>query len=507
MCNYRPSIRQKIILGYYAIIALIVGLAVFTFLQLRFVERKIIVGEAMSEFFDTTLEIRRFEKNFFLYEQQSDYDENVRYITRAQDLIDRNRQGFRKFASAQQISALQSRLKNYGDLMEAYARASRRDRAARNTLAGKIRVTGKDIITIAEEISKTERRSLQQSLSSSQHNLIVSIILLSLAVIAVGQVLSRMVVKPLKTLEESVGVIAEGRFERVAINSKDREIVSLTQAFNKMLKELELHERHLIQSEKLASLGTLLSGVAHELNNPLSNISSSSQILGEELNEAREKHHPGSWFLNPEFVQTLVSQINDQTDRARNIVRSLLDFSRDREFTKETLSLSKIIEETIQFVKGQVPAGIEIAVSVPEDIMVHADKQRMQQAFLNLIKNALDAITTSEGTVSIKAQKRRAMDDFDDDKIGIYNYLKYRGKCSLDQDTVDIEIRDTGSGIPLEIIPKIFDPFFTTKDVGKGSGLGLFIVHEIIEEHDGCIAVDSAPGKGTTFLIRLPLKE
>ena len=198
--------------------------------------------------------------------------------------------------------------------------------------------------------------------------------------------------------------------------------------------------------------------------------------------------------------------INDQTDRARNIVRSLLDFSRDREFKKEPLYLKMILEETIQFVKGQVPTNIGIALFVPGDIRIFADKQRIQQAFLNLIKNALEAITEEGGTVVIKAEKRRAMDDVGDEKIGIYNYLKYRGKCTLDQDTVDIEVRDTGSGVPLDIINKIFDPFFTTKDVGKGSGLGLFIVHEIIEEHDGCIAVDSEPGKGTTFLIRLPLK-
>jgi signal transduction histidine kinase len=203
----------------------------------------------------------------------------------------------------------------------------------------------------------------------------------------------------------------------------------------------------------------------------------------------------------------MLTQINDQTDRARNIVRSLLDFSRDREFKKESLSLRKIIEETIQFVKGQVPTGIAVALAVPDDIVIFADKQRIQQVFLNLIKNAVDAITSDEGAVTIKAEKRRAMDDVEDEKIGIYNYLKYRGKCTLDQDTVDIEVRDNGSGIPLELIPKVFDPFFTTKDVGKGSGLGLFIVHEIIEEHDGCIAVDSEPGRGTTFLIRLPLKE
>jgi two-component system NtrC family sensor kinase len=507
MFNYKPSIRQKITLGYYAIVAMIVGLTLFTFLELRYIEKKIMFGEAISEFFDTTLEIRRFEKNFFLYEQRSDYDENVTYVSRAQDAIDRNIAGFTSVASSEQISTLQVSLKNYKDMMEQYAGLRGENAARKNMLAGTIRVSGKDITTIAEEISKTERKSLQQILNNSQHILVVSIVLLSVAVIAIGQILSRMVVKPLKSLEESMGVIAEGKFERVAIDSKDREIVSLTKAFNKMLKELELHERHLIQSEKLASLGTLLSGVAHELNNPLSNISSSNQILMEEFKEAREKQPAGPWPLNPDFSVELISQINDQTDRARNIVRSLLDFSRDREFKKEKLSLKKIFEETIQFVRGQVPTKIGIHLSVADDIMIVADKQRMQQAFLNLIKNAIDAIDANEGTISIKAEKHRAIDDIEDEKIGIYNYLKYRGKCTLEEDTVDIEIRDSGSGMPIDILSKIFDPFFTTKDVGKGSGLGLFIVHEIIEEHDGCIAVDSEPGKGTTFLMRLPLKE
>jgi two-component system NtrC family sensor kinase len=521
MFNYQSSIRHKITFAYYGIVAMIIGLTIFTYFELRYVERKIIVGEAISEFFDTSLEIRRFEKNFFLYEQQSDYDENVQYVSRAQDIMDRNMSGFRTLASSEQISSLQVGLKNYHELMEQYARTGKQFTDRRIILAGQIRIAGKDIITVAEQISRTERKSLQQLLNNSQRILIISIVLLSLAVIAVGQILSRMIVKPLKSLEKSMGVIAEGKFERVDINSKDREIVSLTKAFNKMLKELELHERHLIQSEKLASLGTLLSGVAHELNNPLSNISSSNQILMEELGgalgpkskDSGKKGIPSGETSgltpapDPAFVLELINQINDQTDRARNIVRSLLDFSRDRDFKKESLSLKKIFEETIQFVRGQVPTGIAITLTIPDDIMIYADKQRIQQAFLNLIKNALDAIAGEEGMVSIKAEKRRAVDDVEDEKIGIYNYLKYRGKCTLDQDTVDIEIRDTGSGIPLDIISKIFDPFFTTKDVGKGSGLGLYVVHEIIEEHDGCIAVDSEPGKGTTFLIRLPLKE
>jgi signal transduction histidine kinase len=505
--NFTSSIRQKITLGYYAILAMIIGLSVFTFLELRYLEKKIMVGEAISEFFDTSLEIRRFEKNYFLYGQQSDYDENIQYVSRARDIIDSNLTGFNAVASSEQIADIQDSLTKYKDLMDQFAKTDRQDTVRRDLFAARIRTSGKNIITIAELISKTERKNLQQILSSSRHILLVSIVFLSLAAIAIGQILSRMVVKPLKSLEKSMGVIAEGTFERIAIDSKDREIVSLMNAFNKMLKQLELHERHLIQSEKLASLGTLLSGVAHELNNPLSNISSSNQILMEEFKEAREKQPSGPVPMNPDFTKELISQINEQTDRARNIVRSLLDFSRDREFKKESLSLKNLFNETIQFVKGQVPTNIGISVSIPEDIVIFADKQRIQQAFLNLIKNAIDAIAPNEGAIVIRADKRRAIDDLEDEnKIGVYNYLKYRGKCTLDQDTVDIEIQDSGSGIPLDIVSKIFDPFFTTKDVGKGSGLGLFIVHEIIEEHDGCIAVDSQPGKGTRFLIRLPLK-
>jgi signal transduction histidine kinase len=506
--NFTPSIRQKITLGYYAIVAMIIGLSVFTFLELRYLEKKIMFGEAISEFFDTSLEIRRFEKNYFLYGQHSDYDENIQYVSRARDIIDSNIKGFTALASSEQIADVQESLKKYKDLMDQYAKISRQDTDRKDVFAAKIRTSGKNIITIAEKISKTERKNLQHILSSSRNILLVSIVLLSLAAIAIGQILSRMVVKPLKSLEKSMGVIAEGTFERIEIDSKDREIVSLMNAFNKMLKQLELHERHLIQSEKLASLGTLLSGVAHELNNPLSNISSSNQILMEELHEALEKRSPRPWPVDPDLTKELISQINEQTDRARNIVRSLLDFSRDREFKKESLSLKNLFTETIQFVKGQVPTNVGISLSIPEDIVIFADKQRIQQAFLNLIKNAIDAIAPNEGTITVRADKRQAMDDLDDEnKIGIYNYLKYRGKCTLDQDTVDIEIQDSGSGIQLDIISKIFDPFFTTKDVGKGSGLGLFIVHEIIEEHDGCIAVDSQPGKGTRFLIRLPLKD
>jgi len=203
-----------------------------------------------------------------------------------------------------------------------------------------------------------------------------------------------------------------------------------------------------------------------------------------------------------EYKKELLSQIDEQTDRARNIVRSLLEFSREKEFRKETLPLKSLFEETLRFVKGQVPTKISVTLDIPEDIAIRADKQRMQQAFLNLVKNAIEAVA-DEGEVVVRAKKHRAMDKTEE-TAELYNNMKYRGKCTIEGDTVDIEIRDTGAGIPPEILHRVFDPFFSTKDVGKGSGLGLFIVHEIIEEHDGCIAVESERGKGTVFFISLP---
>ena len=496
--KYLSSLRSKITLGYYGTVAVVVVLSLGTFMELRFLEKRIMFGEVISEFFDATLEVRRFEKNFFLYGKRDDYGENMNYIEKAQGLMEKNLEGFGSVATPEQLEMLKAGLREYRNLMENYASAPLKTDAQGNiqrTIAeGKIRETGKHIVTVAEEISKTERKNLQFMLNKSQGILILSITALVLLAIAMGQILSRMVVKPLKALEESMREIAEGKFGMVSINSGDREIVSLTSAFNRMLKELEVRQRHLVQSEKLASLGTLLSGVAHELNNPLSNISSSCQILMEEIPEN-----------DMEYKKELLAQIDEQTDRARNIVRSLLEFSREKDFKKEMLPLRKLFEDTVRFVKGQLPTGISLSLDIPDDISIFADKQRIQQAFLNLLKNAIEAIG-EEGSVFIKGKKHKAVDKTGE-TTELYNYMQYRGKCTVRGDTIDIEISDNGPGIPPEILQKIFDPFFTTKDVGKGSGLGLFIVYEIIEEHDGCIAVKSEVGKGTTFFISLPTKE
>src|SRR4030042_3345608 len=342
MLKYRSSIRHKIILGYYIGVIIFVGLSIFTFISLRFIEKKIMFWEVISELFDSTLEIRRFEKNYFLYEQDSDFKENIQYVKRAQDILESNIERYKMLSIYQQLEIMKTDLDKYSGLMEKFAKLKGKNTAEKQILETTIRKEGKKIITIAENISKFEREKLQLFLNKTRMNLIYAIIFLSLGGIAVGQILSRMVVKPLKSLEERMKLIAEGRLETVAIESKDREIVSLTNAFNKMLKELDLRQRHLVQSEKLASLGTLLSGVAHELNNPLSNISTSCKILIEDFDDADVEHK-----------QELLSQIDQQTERARNIVRALLEFSRCSEFKKQPLQLNSLLQETIRFIRGE----------------------------------------------------------------------------------------------------------------------------------------------------------
>jgi signal transduction histidine kinase len=488
-------------LGYYAGVAVLILISLFTLTELWYMEKKVQFGEVISDFFDTTLEIRRFEKNFFLYQKDLDYQENMIYVSKAQGILDQNINEYKRLTIAPQLDTVREIFKKYKLLMTQFAVDSKNNPDKRLELEKEIRELGKEIVTIAENVSKTERKRLQELLIKTQRTLIILIISLSLIGIAIGQFLSRMVIRPLHSLEEQMKLIEEGKLRTVLINSKDREIVSLTDAFNKMLNELELRQKHLIQREKLASLGTLVSGVAHELNNPLSNISSSCQILTEELEDT-----------DTEFKKDLLSQIATQTDRARDIVRSLLDFSRHREFKKEILPLKKLFEETNLFLKGDIPTGVEISVDVPNDIYIFADKQRIQQAFLNLQKNAVESIV-DEGKVFITARKHFVKEKGVEEEKCCDN-AKYRdtctGECPVGKDTIDIEIKDTGA-------PKIFDPFFTTKDtekdsesrldVKKGSGLGLYVVEEIIEENDGCIGVYSEVGKGTSFLIRFPMKK
>ncbi|GAB5046543.1 ATP-binding protein [Thermodesulfovibrio sp. TK110] len=483
---FPKSIAQKIMLFYITGIFVTVGLSVVVLYDIWLITQKIEAEESISNLFETIQEIRRTEKNFFLYRNDTDYRDNLEYIKTVKNFITNEK--FEGLKIEKSIKKLSDTLQSY-ELLMLQLREKINSHSGHN-LEQSIREKGKILTHIAEDIKTTERRLIKDSLNNIlKYSIFLIIIFFVIPFISFGLGLTRLISKPLKELEEKMKKIAEGKIYCIEVKSHDKEILSLVNTFNKVLKELESKQKQLIQAEKLSSLGTLLSGIAHELNNPLSNISTSCQILIEELEEA-----------DNEYKKELLQAIESQTERAKNIIRTVLDFSRRKELKKERILVKNLIDETIILIKGEIPTKINLVIDVEENLTIYADKQRIQQVLLNLIKNAIQA-SEPEGEVKIRAYS------YSQEVLDKYLFFKKEGKCvgdiSLNKEFVILEVKDNGPGIPQENLSKIFEPFFTTKE-NKGSGLGLFITQELIKDHDGCICVDSVPGQGTTFVVMLP---
>jgi len=470
MFSGRASIQNKVRYGYFICIAMIIFIAILNYINLRAIDKKLAFSFIISDFFEATLEMRRFEKNYFLYKDEREFTENLFYTDKAADLLHRNREAIKNLSPETDVSAIEGLIEKYRKLLNEYH--SRRTDVSAEVLEAGIRETGKRVVEATEGISIAERSYIVSMIAFSKKVIFISVVFVITAGVLIGQYFSKMVVRPLKELENNMQRIADGKFDKLAIVSPDREIISLSSACSRMIQEIELRQKKfMMQSEKLVTLGTMVSGVAHELNNPLSNIYSSCQILHEEIEEG-----------DMEYKKEMLSQVEDEIERAKAMVQSLLEFSRKGDFKKKPYSLNYLITDTIRLIHGDLPTKVEIVSDISDDAWVFVDKQKIQQAFLNIIKNAADAIP-DEGTISIHAQKQEG------------------------QDTMNITIADTGIGIEPEKLEHIFDPFFTTKEDGKGSGLGLFITREIIEEHHGTLAVKSSSGAGTVFTITLPIKE
>jgi hypothetical protein len=225
-------------------------------------------------------------------------------------------------------------------------------------------------------------------------------------------------------------------------------------------------EEQLQHSDKMASVGLLAAGVAHEVNTPLTGISSYTQMLKEQI--------------RPEDLRyPLLEKIEKQTFRAAKIVNNLLNFARSGGAEFEALDVNRLLHDVISLLEHQLErAKVKVRKELAEELpRVRGNENRLQQVFFNLILNAKDAMP-SGGWLTLAT--------------------------SADDDTVVVEIKDTGVGIRREDIKRIYDPFFTTKGMGRGTGLGLSVSYGIVQEHGGAIFVESAPGQGTTFQVALP---
>ncbi len=485
------SLRGKITSAYITLVISTVLLGVIALSDLLFLERQMAKGEVVADLKDAVLEMRREEKNLFLYRDIGALSKADEYAALSLKILQEYKTALNAIMREGSALAMAETLKAYRIKLGDWGETEVNEQ---EPLQDEIRTVGHRIYLSVESLSNQERRMLQTAVRESQWFLFIALFLIGFSTYIVGRRLKRVVVTPLKQLEFSLMSIARGHFDHLEPPSGDREFITFTDAFNRMLKELEIHQKRMLQSEKLASLGILASGVAHELNNPLSNISSSCQLLMEELTEA-----------DPAQLDTWLKQIDSETQRGRNIVRALLDFGSQRIFQKSLLRLLDLIEET-QIIIGKTlqEFSAKLTLNVPDDLMLNVDKQRLQQLFINLIQNALHA-----GGQGVHLRISAMLCDRGVSMIPDGAEVAGDLKCITDYDGrfVEILVMDNGPGIPSERLPNIFDPFFTTSEPGHGIGLGLFIAQEIVREHEGCLAIASRPGKGTQVILLFPCEE
>jgi two-component system NtrC family sensor kinase len=248
------------------------------------------------------------------------------------------------------------------------------------------------------------------------------------------------------------------------------EIALLGRSFNNMVETLRETEKELMHRERLASVGQLAAGVAHELNNPLGTILLYSDMMYKETAEDDPRRQD---------LKMIITEVN----RCKNIVADLLNFARQHELLAEEMDLHKLIDEVILKSKARSRFNkVEFVCQFdPKLPHIQADPAQLQQIFTNLFNNSAYAMGNA-GTITISTQLR-------------------------DGQTVEIRVSDTGSGIPSDNLSKLFTPFFTTKPAGKGTGLGLSIIYGIIKLHHGQITVQSQVGQGTTMIITLPIRQ
>lgn len=469
--------------------AILALLTLFAYSDLRYLEKRINSGVVIYEYLDTLLESRLQERNYSVSGDNAYLIQAVEFASQAMTILLSNRAAFIELQPVQEIETLQSLLAAYLDSVSRYRDLVMTGIKPTASLASDIQKYGFELNALGQVLSKAERTRLGISIRQSQAALLVTVLFIALLGLFAGYRLSRVSLRPLDWLEKELAAIGDGRYNQVHPLSDDQEILSMSRAVNRMLQDIEARNRHLMQSEKLVSLGTLASGIAHELNNPLANVSASCQILIEEMQQ-NSLNNAMEWL----------EQIDREVERAKRIVRSILEFSRESRVHKTLILLNELVDNSLLLMGRRYQVRVN-RDDVPDNLFICVDIQMLQQVFINLFQNAIDA-----GGPEVEIRIRAGVVPAGAIHLPsgmVSNRSPYPASPETDQ--VWIELEDDGPGIPPEVMPRVFDPFFTTKAVGHGEGLGLYITHEIIDLHEGYIGVESNLGVGTKFLIYLPV--
>ncbi len=294
----------------------------------------------------------------------------------------------------------------------------------------------------------------------------------------------------LLALRRALERVADGDWEATLETGGAGELAPVAAAFDAMrdrlretVRSLELavqnlhdKQRELVESEKLASLGRVAAGVAHEINNPLAVMSEKAGLLQDLLVLRDDPPARGEYLA-------LVEGVLGQVKRCRSITHRLLGYARRHELAIEAVDVNALVHEAVEYLRlpiaeRRVGVEIEPARDLPP---AWTDRVQLEEVLVNLLRNAVQAAPAPGGRVAVATAAGAG-------------------------GTIEVAVRDDGPGIATEHLPRIFEPFFTTKGRGKGTGLGLFISHGIMRRLGGAIAVESEPGRGATFRVRVPLR-
>lgn len=481
-----PSLRGKILTtyGFSKVVLLVFGLIVFA--DLYYLRTQIEAGESVNTFREATQDMRRVEKNLFLYHEPEGREQVLRHLETAESALKDGYRAFENITNERELIRVGTLLQYYREQIKAYPVRARDAPLAQQH---EIRNTGQDLSALADTFSRRERAVLAQAVRTSSLTLLVAFVVVLLLGVAGALFLARLVARPLRDLETQLDRLADGQAQNLELPSNDNEIRSFVTHANDMLERLRWHQNQLRHQEKAAALGVLVSGVAHELNNPLSNISTSVQLLMEDDASA-----------DAALRKQWLTHIDSESERSRRIVRRLLDSVRQPKLHVQAHDVAELIQASLALVQRQLPPGVETAVNAEPGCTLWADRERLHQVFINLIKNAADAGATRIMINAKKTSWQASMPVNTDLMEGEVEYVSKAGGV------LHVQIDDNGPGIAPEHMAQIFNPFFTTHSAGDGTGLGLYLVEEIISEHHGCIAAENLANGGTRFSVWLPLR-
>ena len=464
------TIRWQIVTAFMVCFIFMGSIIAFNYNNFRKLSRSMQFFEIAEELNKNLLEMRRYEKNYFLYRQEFNYEENVTYANQLALTLQRERVNLITAMGGGNYGNFVEYANDYAGLM---ARLHQSSCEAENCapLQDQIRGVGKNLMVLADQLVSTERltinRLLQHMIPLPLVSLLVLVILLGFVIFFIGE----KVIRPLARITRESEAVAQGMFQRITPYGGDKnEIHHLISTINRMMTELENRQEQLIQSRKIASIGTLTAGIAHEINNPVNNLSLTLEALIEDGAEMEDQER-----------QQLYREAMDQADRTSEIVKNLLEFSRASHPKVENVDLEEIVDKTARLLNNEMKLNnIRFVKEVRNTLpALYLDRGGLQQVLLNLFINAVQ-IMGKDGELKVVIRPAETPDE------------------------VRIDVIDSGPGIPEEHINQVFDPFFTTKKEGEGTGLGLSVSYSIIEKNGGRMEVQSQPGQGACFTIFLP---